>query len=190
MRAEALMLCGGASSRWGGQPKSLQPVGGVPMLAQALKALELWPLTRVRLAVGPWAEAHRAFGLPMVEDDGPSPEGPLAGLMAAWESVEAEALWLWPCDAVAWPPGAAEGMWARVAAGAPVVHLQVDGHAHPTCALLRPGALPNPRLAWAQGQRSLWGWERSVGAEAFVAKGPWWNLNDPAQARAWEQAHG
>lgn len=189
MRAEALILCGGASSRWGGQPKSLQSVGGAPMLAWALRAMAALPLTRVRLAVGPWTEAHQAFGLPMVMDEDPHHEGPLAGLVAAWGSVEAEALWLWPCDAVAWPPGAAEAMSAKVASGAALIHLEVEGQAHPTCALLRPAALPDPRLAWSQGQRSLWGWERSVGAEALAAEGPWWNLNEPAQARAWEQAH-
>lgn len=190
MRAEALILCGGASSRWGGQPKSLQAIAGQPMLAHALAALAPLALERLSLAVGAWGELHQGFGLPMIPDEGEGPEGPLAALVAAWSSLEAELLWLWPCDAVAWPAGATEGMRAAVAGGAPLAYLEAEGRAQPTCALLRPAALPNPRQAWAQGVRSLWAWERSVGGQAVAVEGPWWNLNRAEVARAWEQSHG
>ena len=82
-----IVLAGGRSTRMGGGDKSLELLGGRPLIAHVIDGLRRRP--------APWRSAPmatcalRQFGLPVLPDTVPGYLGPLAGLLAGMQWAQA-----------------------------------------------------------------------------------------------------
>ena len=74
-----LVLAGGQARRMGGCDKPLLQVGGQPMLARVIAALDLQPMA---ISANGDPSRFAAFGLPVLSDGVFQGQGPLAGLLA------------------------------------------------------------------------------------------------------------
>jgi molybdopterin-guanine dinucleotide biosynthesis protein A len=81
-RIAALVLAGGQAKRMGGGDKTLLAVGGHPMLAAVISALDV-----ADIAISANGDPGRfaAFGLPVLPDGDFPGQGPLAGILAGLE---------------------------------------------------------------------------------------------------------
>jgi molybdopterin-guanine dinucleotide biosynthesis protein A len=78
----AVVLAGGRATRMGGGDKTLLRVGGRPMLARIIAALNL---TNIAISANGDPARFAAFGLPVLPDGAFAGEGPLAGVLAGLE---------------------------------------------------------------------------------------------------------
>ena len=78
-RTAALVLAGGKARRIGGGDKPLLTVGGLPMLASVIAALEIRPIA---ISANGDPARFAAFGLPVLSDGEFFAQGPLAGVLA------------------------------------------------------------------------------------------------------------
>jgi molybdenum cofactor guanylyltransferase len=77
-RTAALVLAGGQARRMGGGDKPLLTVGGRPMLASVIAALDVRPIA---ISANGDPARFAAFGLPVLSDGAFQGQGPLAGLL-------------------------------------------------------------------------------------------------------------
>src|ERR1700694_5794027 len=85
-----LVLAGGLARRMGGGDKTLQEIGGVPILARVLSRFRPQCSQVILNANGDPARFAR-FGLPVVADEVPDFAGPLAGILAGLDWAAAHA---------------------------------------------------------------------------------------------------
>lgn len=139
MTLGAAILAGGRGKRLGGVAKGLVPVGGEPIVARQLRALAPYvaaPLVVVAGDAGPYA----ALGARLVTDLHPG-AGPLAGLEAALQASDADALLVFACDLPFLDSALIEALRdARADAAAVVARL--DGRAQPLAARYARAILP------------------------------------------------
>ncbi|HEX3497364.1 MAG TPA: molybdenum cofactor guanylyltransferase MobA [Methylocella sp.] len=83
-----ILLAGGRARRMGGGDKALRQLGGVPLLAHAIAALQPQCEGLVLSANGD-PERFAGFDLPVVADDVPGFMGPLAGILAGLDWIAA-----------------------------------------------------------------------------------------------------
>ena len=110
MRIVAVILAGGEARRMGGGDKTLLELGGKPLLAHILTALD--PLPTAINANGDPARFSR-FGLPVFDDGAWAGHGPLGGVRAAlaWGAAQgATAVLTVPGDTPMIPPGLADAL--------------------------------------------------------------------------------
>lgn len=169
-RVWGLVLAGGQSRRFTHGAKALEPLGGQPMIAHALRRL-MPQVEEIRISTGPGSLTLADLpedlrGIPGLPDAEPRFRGPLAGLAAGLgaleEAVDGEAaaepkpewLQLAPCDA----PFLAKDLVERLlmatgqgtAGGFRVVVPRAEGHLQPTFAAWHVSALEPVRSALAQ----------------------------------------
>jgi molybdenum cofactor guanylyltransferase len=80
----AIVLAGGRSSRMGGGDKSLQLLGGRPLMAHVLDGLAR-QASAVAISANGDPTRFAGFGLPVLPDTVPGYLGPLAGLLAGMQ---------------------------------------------------------------------------------------------------------
>jgi len=83
-----VLLAGGLARRMGGGDKALRSVGGKPILARVIAALQPQCAGLILNANGDPARLAE-FGLPIVADDVPGFKGPLAGILAGLDWIAA-----------------------------------------------------------------------------------------------------
>lgn len=184
-----LVLAGGEGRRLGGADKALVPLAGRPLLAHVLARFE--PQVE-GCAVSANGDPSRfaGWGLPVLADEAPGGQGPLAGVLAGldWAAAEgAEMLVTVAVDTPFLPPDlvprlilAAEGMAAPLAVAA--APLGGELRRHPACALWPVALREDLRAALRQGTRKLGGWAAEMGArQAFFPSGEaaFFNVNRP-----------
>ena len=138
MTLGAAILAGGRGKRLGGVAKGLVPVGGEPIVARQLRALGPYvaaPLVVVAGDPGPYA----ALGARLVGDLHPG-AGPLAGLEAALQASDADALLVFACDLPFIDAALIEAL--RDAPAAEAVVARLDGKAQPLAARYARAILP------------------------------------------------
>jgi molybdopterin-guanine dinucleotide biosynthesis protein A len=193
-----LVLAGGQGRRMGGVDKGLQPCGGEPLVAHALR--------RLRPQVGALAvNANRnlvdyaRFGLPVWpdaarEDAAAAFRGPLAGLLAGLTACTTPWLVAVPCDSPRLPLDLVERLaQAAIAAGcdAAVACTEEAGtwHRQPVFCLLQR-RLRGPLADFlARGEQKVGFWLREQGAVEvrFADAGAFRNVNTLADLAALAQ---
>jgi molybdopterin-guanine dinucleotide biosynthesis protein A len=94
----ALILCGGRATRMGGVDKPLQAFLGRPLVEHVLGRIAPQTGGRVLISANRHPQAYARFGHPVLADTLPDFPGPLAGILAGLEALEA----LEARDADAW----------------------------------------------------------------------------------------
>ncbi|GHD61839.1 molybdenum cofactor guanylyltransferase MobA [Jeongeupia chitinilytica] len=100
MNIAAVILAGGEGRRMGGADKGLLPLQGRPLVAWVLAALaaQTRPVEAVMISANRNPDAYGNFGVPVLPDATPERLGPLAGIHAALDHADADALLVLPCD--------------------------------------------------------------------------------------------
>lgn len=151
----AVILCGGAASRFGGVDKALVELGGRALLARVVAAAR--PLaSEVLLATGS-GPRHASLGLPIVLDPAPpagrSAGAALGGILAGLEAARHEVVLLLAVDQPLLTTAALDRLIAALgpadASGFDLAVPESDGRLHPLCVAARR----DPLLAAA---RQLW----------------------------------
>lgn len=109
-RLAALILAGGAARRMGGGDKPLLEVGGRPMLAAVIEALDV---SDIAISANGDLSRFAAFHRPVLPDGAFAGEGPLAGLLAGlrWATaLGADAVLTVPGDMPFLPQGFAQAL--------------------------------------------------------------------------------
>ncbi|WP_415381255.1 molybdenum cofactor guanylyltransferase [Halosimplex sp. TS25] len=150
-RVRGVVLAGGRSTRFGEENKALATLDGRPVVAHVVEAVADGTDGTPVLSVATDSQAERlrdALGDRRVEPvrDGADRSGPLAGLSAAADAVDAPWLFVCACDMPLVTPESVDALRARVAAGkgdaAPdAVVPVIDGYDQPLHGLYRRSAL-------------------------------------------------
>lgn len=194
-----LVLAGGRGARMGGADKGLVLLNGVPLARHALQRLRP-QVDALMISANRHLDAYRALGVPVVSDNPPQFDGPLAGVLAGLEACATPWLACVPCDAPAFPLDLVArlhqaalsqrcdaAMAASLRDGAKSHQASPELSLEPSFCLLRASLAPTLRAALASGERRFQGWLKSVGAAQVVfstdaaALSPFANLNTPEE---------
>jgi molybdenum cofactor guanylyltransferase len=135
-----LILAGGLSRRMNNREKAFLPLAGKPMLSHVLTRLTPQVGTVVLNANGDPAR-FAAFNRPVVADVRPGFLGPLAGIEAAFLSLNVDWLLSVPVDTPFFPKDLAAQMCQMAQGGEVPVVVESAGRLHPVLALWPRGIL-------------------------------------------------
>jgi molybdenum cofactor guanylyltransferase len=141
-----------------GMHKALQPLAGQALLSHVIARLQP-QCSRLLLSVEVADRCWDVFGLEQVADIKTGSQGPLGGLLAALQAMQAGSDWLLlvPCDAPFLPLNLAEQLFISAAtAKTPAALVSHQQQWQPTFSLWHRRLLPELRAAvLQQGQRGL-----------------------------------
>ena len=169
-----IILCGGRGSRLGGADKPLLDWQGHTLVARLAERLR--PQVSILLiSANRNIDAYRQLA-PVVADELPPHQGPLAGIAAALRRCATPLALVCPGDAPLIPLDLAERLGSALnahrAESNPLAAVAHDGaRRHPLHCLLRTEALDSLDRHLANGHRSAHGWLDSVGAVDVQFKG-------------------
>lgn len=158
-----LVLAGGEGRRMGGLDKGLLLHHGIPLALHAARRLEE-QVGRVVISANRHLEDYRRFGYPVVQDAQPGFNGPLAGILAALDTLATsdappQFLVVVPCDTPNFPADLAVCLHrALTGSGAALALAEAGGRQHYACALLRTNLAADLAAYLAGGGRSIRGW--------------------------------
>jgi molybdopterin-guanine dinucleotide biosynthesis protein A len=179
-----VVLAGGRSLRFGGVDKTRLPLGGRTLLQRALGALA--EVTDATMVVG----ATPMAGVVTVSDRYPG-AGPLGGILTALDTIDSSHALILAAD-LPFISGSLLRDVQRAGADAAAAVVQHPDGRLALCLSVRRDCAPAVREMWSRGARRVRDLEnlvpcRTIVADATVASGALWNVNDPlTYARALE----
>lgn len=199
-----IVLAGGLSRRMGGIEKAFLKLDGRPLIAHVLERLSA-QASPVAINANGDPSRFAAFGRPVVADETPTFEGPLAGILAGMLWVRREAphirfLATAACDTPLFPKDLVAKLLAAASSEAsPSLALSASGgRIHPIFGLWPVALAPDLTRALACGERKVIRWAANHAHKTveFSASGapfdPFFNVNTPADLAEAERfyAHG
>jgi molybdopterin-guanine dinucleotide biosynthesis protein A len=179
-RIAAAILAGGQGRRMGGADKGLLVYRDRPLIEWLLAALTP-QVDEVVISANRNLIVYAAYGHRVVADTLPDFPGPLAGVLAALDAVDADWLLVAPCDTPHLPGDLA----ARLLAAAqqhtvPLAVAADDARTHPACFLVRTDQRDALAAFLARGERAVRHWQAKLAATTvrFDATG-FRNVNRP-----------
>ncbi|MDX1654333.1 MAG: molybdenum cofactor guanylyltransferase MobA [Candidatus Competibacteraceae bacterium] len=186
----AVVLAGGRATRMGGQDKGLITLAGRPLVHHALAALAP-QVGQVLINANRNRERYQALGYPVVADSVGDYDGPLAGMLAALETMAGDWLLTAPCDSPLIPPDYAERMWtARALADAELVVARDQRRQQPVFLLLSRNLDHSLRDYLLAGERKIDRWfarHRLGEADFSDQAGMFRNINTPEELAVLER---
>ncbi len=186
----AVVLAGGQGRRMGGQDKGLVSLGGRPMVAHVIAALEP-QVGALLINANRNAERYAGFGWPVLADSVTGFEGPLAGMASAMAQATTPFILTAPCDC----PFIGADLAARLAAACDdqaTIAVAHDGQRLQPVFAMMPVALRADLEAFlAAGERKIdrwYGCHRMLTVDFSDETRMFENLNTPAELAAAEQA--
>lgn len=180
-----VILAGGRAERMGGQDKGLLPLAGEPLIAHSIHRLRPQVATLL-ISANRNQGLYRSFGCSVVGDD-PKIQfrGPLAGMLAAMETVKTPYLLTVPCDSPLLPSDYAQRMCMSLEQKESSVSVAFgEGGWQPVFALL-PVTLRDDLADWlatGQGGVSRWLQRHQPAQVAFTDESALFrNLNTPEE---------
>ncbi len=179
----ALILAGGRGRRLGGIDKGLLEIGGHPLIAWTLAALE--PQTgAILISANRNLDRYRSLGYPVVTDPLPEHPGPLAGILAGLRAALTPWVLVVPCDAPCLPPDLAVRLTKALAEQGGDLALVHDGQRIQWLHALLPVMLADDLAEYLeQGGRRAEDWFRCHSlalADCTDQAAAFANLNTPA----------
>ncbi|HMA11481.1 MAG TPA: molybdenum cofactor guanylyltransferase MobA [Steroidobacteraceae bacterium] len=158
----AVVLAGGQGRRMGGADKGLIEYRGRPLIEWSLAALAQ-QVDEVVISANRNLETYAAYGYRVLPDALPGFPGPLAGVLAALEAVNADWLLVAPCDT----PHLPADLGARLLAaarqvGAPLAVAADETRVHHSCFLVRTDQRDNLAAYLARGERAVRHWQAGL----------------------------
>lgn len=106
-----VILAGGRGLRLGGMDKGLIEWRGRPLIEHGLDCLRAQTSKRL-ISANRNLERYRAYGVPVLCDEGPGCRGPLAGMLAAARAADTPWIVCLPCDMPQLPADAVQRLLA------------------------------------------------------------------------------
>ncbi|MEW8027098.1 MAG: molybdenum cofactor guanylyltransferase MobA [Candidatus Thiodiazotropha sp.] len=132
----AVILAGGRGRRMGGEDKGLIELNGKPLVQHVISAIQP-QVAAILINANRNQARYAAFGYPVIADSLLDYQGPLAGFIAAMQSVETEDMLTLPCDGPLVPNDLVERLYeARQATGADIAVAHDGDRLQPVYALI------------------------------------------------------
>lgn len=179
-----VILAGGQGSRMGGADKGLVDYQGRPLIEWALDALRP-QVNTVLISANRNLDTYAAYGHQVLPDTLPDYPGPLAGVLAALESIETGWLVVVPCDTPHLPADlVARLQQAASQAEVPLAVAADDARTHHTCFIVHADQRAALAAYLANGGRAVRHWQAGLPSVAvtFDAAG-FANFNQPDDLR-------
>jgi molybdenum cofactor guanylyltransferase len=93
----AVILAGGRGQRMGGKDKGLIELNGKPLIGHVIDAIQD-QVGAILINANRNQARYQAFGYPVIADSLLNFQGPLAGFIAAMQTIETEDMLTLPCD--------------------------------------------------------------------------------------------
>lgn len=187
-----LILAGGRATRMGGVDKGLVEYRARTLIEHVLERLQP-QVAGMLISANRNLERYRAFGVPVLPDDGAGPEpfpGPLAGMLAGLRACPTPWLAVVPCDAPLLPINLVSHL-AEALVAPRAVAAYVGDRIEPMFCLLHVGLADDLAQTLAQGERRAETWLRQIGAAPakFMHDEPFANFNTLQQLQAHDDEH-
>ncbi len=184
-RIAAVVLAGGQGRRMGGADKGLIDYRGRPLVAWALAALAP-QVDALVVSANRNLETYAAYGYPVLPDTLPGYPGPLAGVLAALDAVNADWLLVAPCDTPHLPADLAARLLAGARQEGAVLAVAADEErVHHSCFLVRTDQRDSLAAYLARGERAVRHWQAGLRSAAVHFDAACFaNLNQPRDLKA------
>lgn len=174
-----VILAGGRGSRMGGTDKGLVLYRGKPLYQHVLQRLQP-QVGAVYISANRNLMEYQQSGLPVITDSLPDFPGPLAGMLAALQTINSEWLLFTPCDVPELPEDLAAQLWQQKGE-ALAVWARTAERDHPATLLLHKSLVKSLTDFLQHGERKVMFFLKNSGghsvlfnnAEAFM------NINRP-----------
>jgi len=176
----AVILAGGQGSRMGGVDKGLIDYRGRPLIEWTLAAIAP-QVEELVISANRNLDVYAGYGRRVLPDTLPDYPGPLAGVLAALQAVNAEWLLVVPCDT----PHLSADLAARLLAAArqenvPLAIAADDMYTHHTCFIVRTDQRDALAAFLARGERAVRRWQAELPfVEVRFDAAAFANLNRP-----------
>lgn len=185
-----LILAGGQARRMQGRDKGLLVCAGRPLIAYAIEILK--PLCgKLLINANRSLASYQALGFPVIADQIPGFQGPLAGLLTALQASDAPYLLAIPCDSPRLQPDTLTRLLEALDQTPAEVALAHDGERlHPVIIALRNELADDLADYLAMGERKIDRWvEHHRWIAVDCSDRPWQfaNVNTPEELKALEQ---
>ena len=187
------ILAGGRGRRMGGSDKGLLELAGRPLVAHIVAGLAP-QVGRLLINANRNLDCYGRLGYPVVQDEEPDFQGPLAGMAALLAHSPTPWLVVVPCDGPFVPPDLVMRLWmARQRAGAEIAVAHDGARMQPVYCLLPTALLEDLRAFLAAGGRKIDRWYAAhATALADFSDTPdlFFNVNTPQERRRAEAMLG
>lgn len=169
-----VVLCGGRGSRMGGKDKGLVHFNGKPMAAYAIAALA--DCHHVVINANRNQDLYQStFNLPVIADDNPHFDGPLAGMLAGLRYAKAHAKthpinWIItaPCDAPYITTSYVQRLWQAKQNSQAKIFMADNGFRQPVFALLHTSLADQLAAFLTEDNKKLLRFYQDIGYERVI----------------------
>jgi len=161
-RIAAVILAGGEGRRMGGADKGLLDYRGCPLIEWALAALKP-QVDECVISANRNLDTYAGYGHRVLTDTLPDYPGPLAGVLAALDAVDADWLVVAPCDTPHLPADLVSRLReAAQQAKVPLAIAADDARTHHTCFIVRTDQRDTLAAFLARGERAVRRWQAAL----------------------------
>lgn len=161
-RVTGLILAGGKATRLDQQDKGLIPLNGQPMVAHVIARLAP-QVDDLILNANRNFEEYTSFGFPVLRDDLPDFQGPLAGILTGMHHSTSEWLVISPCDTPFLPQDMVRRLLEAATQTNALAAIPFDGERRHYLHALLHRSLQYQLETWLVGkQRSMRGWLQQI----------------------------
>jgi molybdopterin-guanine dinucleotide biosynthesis protein A len=161
-RVAGVVLAGGQGRRMGGVDKGLIEYRGRPLIEWTLAALAP-QVDELVVSANRNLGTYAAYGHRVLPDTLPDFAGPLAGVLAALEAVNADWLLVAPCDTPKLPADLAHRLLAAAQqAGVPLAVAADETRVHHGCFIVSTDQHDNLAAYLARGERAVRHWQAGL----------------------------
>ncbi len=184
-RVAAVILAGGQGLRMGGADKGVLNYQGHPLIEWSLAALAP-QVDQLVISANRNLDAYAAYGYRVLPDTLPDYPGPLAGVLAALEAVEADWLLVVPCDTPHLPADLAlRLLGAAQLESVPLAVAADAARVHYSCFIVRIDQRDGLAAYLARGERAVRHWQAGLASTAVRFDAACFaNINQPRDLQA------
>jgi molybdopterin-guanine dinucleotide biosynthesis protein A len=184
-RIAAVILAGGLGRRMGGVDKGLVEYRKRPLIEWALVALAP-QVDQLVISANRNLDTYAAYGHRVLPDTLPDFPGPLAGVLAALDAVQADWLLVAPCDTPHLPPDlAARLLNAAQQHQVPLAVAADEARSHHSCFLVRTDQRDSLTAFLARGERAVRHWQAGLASTTVMFdRACFANFNQPEDLRS------
>lgn len=184
-RVAAVILAGGQGLRMGGADKGVLNYQGHPLIEWSLAALAP-QVDQLVISANRNLDAYAAYGYRVLPDTLPDYPGPLAGVLAALDTVEADWLLVVPCDTPHLPADLAlRLLGAAQVESVPLAVAADAARMHYSCFIVRTDQRDGLAAYLARGERAVRHWQAGLASTAVRFDAACFaNINQPRDLQA------
>jgi molybdopterin-guanine dinucleotide biosynthesis protein A len=184
-RVAAVILAGGQGRRMGGADKGLVEYQGRPLIEWVLDALAP-QVEEIVISANRNLERYAAYGRRVLPDSLPDFPGPLAGVLAALQAVDADWLLVVPCDTPHLPADLAlRLLGAAQLESVPLAVAEDDGRVHHSCFIVGTDQHDSLAAFLARGERAVRRWQAELSSVTVRFDAACFaNLNQPGDLQS------